>query len=73
MAIIKMKTRSQSRIEYDINIDFDEASRLWNSNKKKLDNGCYVYVCGKELAHGMFCKKKSLKHQPFCYMHKCKN
>ena len=27
-------------------IDFDEASRAWNQNKKKIDNGCYIYICG---------------------------
>jgi hypothetical protein len=26
--------------------DFDNASKLWNANKKKLENACYIYVCG---------------------------
>ena len=28
---------------YDVNIDFDGASREWNKNKIKLSNGCYEY------------------------------
>ena len=64
-----MLTRSQSaRIDYEINIDFDEASRLWNSNKKKMKNGCYQYVCGKQLQNGEFCKNKT-KNSPFCFIH----
>jgi hypothetical protein len=65
-----MKTRSQSR-EFEVNIDFDEASKLWNSNKKRLNNGCYEYVCGKQLENGLFCKRK-LKNSQFCWIHKPK-
>lgn len=28
---------------YDVNINFDEASREWNKNKIKLSDGCYEY------------------------------
>ena len=28
---------------YDVNIDFDGASREWNKNKIKLSDGCYEY------------------------------
>jgi hypothetical protein len=67
-----MLTRSQTaRPEYEINIDFDQASKLWNSNKKKLNNGCYEYVCGKELQNGEFCKNK-IKNSHFCFIHKNK-
>jgi hypothetical protein len=67
-----MLTRSQTaRPEYEVNIDFDQASKLWNSNKKKLNNGCYEYVCGKELQNGEFCKNK-IKNSPFCFIHKNK-
>jgi hypothetical protein len=70
-----MRTRSQTKaiktienINYEVNIDFDEASRMWNSNKKKLKNCCYEYVCGKELQSGCFCKKKIYKSE-FCRIH----
>ena len=46
-----MKTRSQTTLEKqciygEFVFDFDESSNAWNANKKKLDNGCYEYVCG---------------------------
>ena len=28
---------------YEVNIDFDESSRAWKSNKVKLTDGCYRY------------------------------
>lgn len=30
--------------EFQIYIDFDEASKCWMKNKKKLSNGCYKYI-----------------------------
>ena len=38
-----MKTRSQTRSQYEIQIDFDEASRCWNMNKIKIGEGMYAY------------------------------
>jgi hypothetical protein len=38
----RYNTRSQSKIN-EVNIDFDEASREWNKNKKRLGNGMYAY------------------------------
>ena len=65
-----MQTRSQSKQNIlEFNIDFDEASRMWNSNKKKLPNGCYKYVCGKVLKNGKFCQN-STNNDKFCGNHK---
>ena len=36
------KLRNRKKI-YDVDIDFDEASKAWLQNKKKLGNGCYSY------------------------------
>jgi len=55
--------------ELEVNIDFDEASRYWNSNKKKIANGCYKYVCGFEKRNGNFCKKFCLKNKNRCHVH----
>jgi len=52
--------------EYAVEIDFDEASRHWNANKKRLTNGCYQYVCGTPLANGLFCKRKMCKTSQLC-------
>jgi hypothetical protein len=59
-----MITRSQTNITnqtqnitYSIDIDFDEASRAWNANKRSIGNGEYVYICGKQMRNGRICKK----------------
>jgi hypothetical protein len=52
--------------EYAVEIDFDEASRHWNANKKRLTNGCYQYVCGALLSNGLFCKRKMCKTSQLC-------
>lgn len=40
-----IRTRSQSKIlaEFDVNIDFDDASREWTRNKRRTGNGTYSY------------------------------
>ena len=40
-----IRTRSQSKIlaELDVNIDFDDASREWTRNKRRMGNGTYSY------------------------------
>ena len=53
-------------------IDFDEASRCWLQNKKRLASGTYVYVCGAELKCGAFCQRKPERFSDHCYMHKTK-
>jgi len=47
-----MLTRSRTQI-MEPNIDFDEASREWRANKKKLTNGCYAYICGEKHRWGI--------------------
>jgi hypothetical protein len=53
-------------------IDFDEASRLWMANKKKMTNGCYKYVCGApcDTNNSTFCKKNACKNSIYCSGHK---
>lgn len=41
-----MQTRSQTnktRVEFSMDIDFDQASRAWLANKRRLGNGTYEY------------------------------
>ena len=45
---------------YDVVIDFDDASRCWTSNKRRLKNGCYQYICGAELKNGNKCQRKPM-------------
>ena len=34
----------KEQILYEVNIDFDEASREWKKNKKSIGNGEYKYI-----------------------------
>lgn len=68
-----MQTRSMDK-ELVVDIDFDEASRYWNSNKKKMSNCCYQYVCGFQKKNGNFCKKVCVKNKDKCNQHlSCNN
>jgi hypothetical protein len=65
-----MQTRSKTKINIlEVNVDFEEASRYWNSNKKKMQNGFYKYVCGFEKKNGNYCKKPLCKDTNRCNQH----
>lgn len=49
-----MHTRSQVKNPI---IDFDEAHYEWMLNKKKRENGTFVYICGKPLCSGKLCQR----------------
>ena len=44
-------------LNYDVDIDFDDAHDEWASNKKRGPNGTYVYICGKILKSGKKCQQ----------------
>jgi hypothetical protein len=75
-----METRSQCANkllpQYEVNIDFDEASKEWLTNKKSMGNGSYKYICGKisENTNKKCIKNPQFGHQ-FCSFHMktCKN
>jgi hypothetical protein len=52
-----------------VTIDFDEASKAWNLNKKKLENGCYHYSCKSLTKSGENCKNTSLAGSDYCHLH----
>lgn len=78
-----MKTRSQTRNEivsmnmtetntpqkYEVNIDFDEASRAWYQNKKRMTNAMCKYICVGKTKNGNACCKKPLIHLNYCVTH----
>ena len=43
--------------ELDVSIDFDDAHDEWSANKKRLANGNYVYLCGKETYGARKCRR----------------
>ena len=59
-----MITKKQKIKMYEVNIDFDEASRCWKINKSYLGNGTYKYVCGAITKTGNKCK-----NHPNCKLH----
>ncbi len=42
--ITRIKSGTIRPVTYDVNIDFDEASDAWRSNKKSIGNGMFKYV-----------------------------
>lgn len=69
-----VKTRSQTAKEkdtdlFEVNIDFDEASRMWKENKWELGGGTYRYRCLKEGRNGAKCISKCLPGEDFCKTH----
>lgn len=73
-----MKTRSQTNYEksalFEVNIDFDDSSKNWKSNKVSIGNGSYKYVCTKIDKNNKSCKFKCIPGENYCKMHlKCKN
>jgi hypothetical protein len=74
-----MQTRSQTnlllkKVEQKlpllkVDIDFDEASKAWKSNKKSTGNGCYKYICTKITKTGKQCKNDSIRNCEYCRFH----
>lgn len=52
-----MITEVEDILRHENKIDFDEAHEAWIANKKKIANGCYIYLCGKPLKNGKTCRK----------------
>ena len=69
----RSQTKSQTRVTYEVNIDFDEASTLWKLNKKSVGNGCYKYICGCKTKTGNICKREKLLNLCYCKIHQPKS
>ena len=54
---------------YEVNIDFEEASRAWHANKKSIGNGHYKYICTVE-KNGIKCGKSCYKDLSYCWIHR---
>ena len=57
---------------FEVNIDFDEASRAWRANKRSMGNGTYKYTCEKMISSGRKCSKDAWKNSGVCCTHKNK-
>lgn len=53
-----------------VSIDFDEASKEWNKNKKKTPEG-YKYICTSTIGKTKRkCKTVCFKASEYCYVHR---
>ena len=73
-----MKTRSQTKpieltapsfVKYEVDIDFDGASKAWQANKKSIGQSSYKYVCQKVGIRGTNCISKCLPGEHYCRTH----
>ena len=51
--------------QYSVDIDFDDASKEWSANKKRVGQ-MYIYVCGTKLASGKRCQNKPSNNLDRC-------
>jgi hypothetical protein len=67
--LINVESKPKSQLEVEVDIDFDEASREWQSNKKSIGNSSYKYVCQKVGNTGKMCRSKCLAGEHYCSKH----
>jgi len=63
------QTNSNYLVEYEVNIDFDEASTAWKANKKSTGGGCYKYVCKHRNKNNKKCRIIPNPGCEFCSKH----
>jgi hypothetical protein len=84
-----MKTRSQSKRRvtfdkelyinteklpvYEVDIDFDGASKAWYMNKVALPNSTCKYICLGKTKTGNKCKRIPIIYTNYCACHKKSN
>ena len=68
-----MNTRSQTKYNNsavdEVNIDFDEASSAWRSNKKPVGDGTFKYICCGITKTGNKCVREPLQNSEYCKIH----
>lgn len=60
-------------VELEVNINFDEASAAWKSNKRSTGNGTYKYVCQGVSKTGVKCSREPVLFCDYCKRHQIKN
>lgn len=59
--------------EFEVNIDFDDASKEWHANKKNIGNSHYKYICEITTKSGKQCGKVCYKCELYCWSHRKHN
>lgn len=55
--VAQILDKPSTKLSYSVDIDFDEASREWSANKKRVGQ-MYLYVCGTKLSSGKRCQNR---------------
>ena len=75
-----MNTRSKTKvcakanviIEFEVNIDFDDASKEWHKNKKSIGNSQYKYICQIQTNKKGVCNNVCYQGSDKCWIHRNK-
>ena len=62
------RSHTNDNITLNVEIDFDDASREWNRNKRRCGQ-MYEYVCGHTCLSGKPCKRKPVNGCLHCPAH----
>ncbi|NDA90119.1 MAG: hypothetical protein EBY20_04325 [Alphaproteobacteria bacterium] len=65
----EFQRNEQNAFEYEVNIDFDEASAAWKANKKSTGGGCYKYICEHRNKNNKKCRRNPIPGCEFCSKH----
>ena len=57
------------RVQFLVDIDFDESSRVWKANKVSKGNGTYGYKCERMNKNGEPCRQMACPFSDFCKRH----
>jgi hypothetical protein len=76
-----MNTRSKTKVkvitkplakEFEVNIDFDDASKEWHKNKKSIGNSQYKYICQIQTNKKGICNNVCHQGSDKCWIHRNK-
>ena len=76
-----MNTRSKTKLTkqlkplehlFEVNIDFDDASKEWHKNKRSIGNSQYRYICEIQTNKKGTCNKVCYQSSDKCWIHRNK-
>jgi len=75
-----MNTRSKSKTKltkqlkplFEVEIDFDDASKEWHKNKRSIGNSQYRYICEIQTNKKGTCNKVCYQNSDKCWIHRNK-
>ena len=67
-----VKPLAKTITEFEVNIDFDDASKEWHKNKKSIGNSQYKYVCQIQTNKKKICNNVCHQGSDKCWIHRNK-